>query len=83
MRAFIFRTFMQNTKIEVSKPGMLFISLIIGAIFLVWYANTRATEGFHTCTELKAATGRSSIPLGDNLYNPAMDRNHDKIACNG
>lgn len=64
---------------KASLLGLCFLLVLV--LLFVWYANVRATQTYSTCAEIKVYTGRAYIPRGDPLYNPALDRNHDGVAC--
>lgn len=72
-----------GSRITVHKRATLIILFVlVGAgLLLVWYANVKATEPFSNCTQLKAALGHGGIPRSSPYYNPALDRDHDGVAC--
>lgn len=75
---------MENgTRVTVNKKAALTILfLLVGAVLLfVWYANVRAVQPFSNCTQLKAALGHGGITRDSPYYNPALDRDHDNVAC--
>lgn len=72
---------MSDLKLTITKPGLILLSILMGLLVVFYVVNAKADVGFDNCTELKAAAHRSSIPKGDKLYNPAMDRDHDNVSC--
>lgn len=72
-----------STRVTVSKEGaaILFILLVVVVGGLVFFENVRASQPFKSCLQVYEATGRFAIPRGDHLYNPALDRDGNGIAC--
>lgn len=72
-------------KLFIDKKFILytagFVAFITVLLIGFWFINVQASKPYANCSELFRATGRKDIPLGDSLYNPAMDRNHNGVSC--
>lgn len=68
--------------IQIHKgAGLLMFGIAL--IVLCAWALFRSHPGsavFSSCSEAKSK-GYSSIPKNSRFYNPALDRDHDNIAC--
>lgn len=67
--------------LKITKRGFALMGIIIVLLILYFFVSVKAGEAYQNCTQILQATGRTHIARGDKLYNPAMDRNHNQIAC--
>lgn len=63
-----------TVSLDIHRKSLVIIGVIFALLILFLFINVKAGESYRTCDEIYAATGRKSIPKGDKLYNPAMDR---------
>lgn len=72
---------MNNTRITVSKKGLLVIGVIL-LLGVMFFAIKRgdAKPQPDSCTEAKSE-GLYNIPSTSPYYRPSLDRNHNQIAC--
>lgn len=72
-----------SVSVTVNKKGALVLLALIVIITAtsVYFVNVRASEPYHNCLQIYEATGKFAIPASSALYNPALDRNHNGIAC--
>lgn len=74
---------MSDLQITFHKRPALFVLIFAIAIimFVVFFVNVRAAQPYKSCLQIYEATGQFAIPRGNRLYNPALDRDNNGIAC--
>lgn len=72
---------MKDIHLTITRRTTFIFILVLFLLALFWIVNVKASPTYHTCRDLYRVTGRDNIPKGDSLYNAAMDRDKDNVAC--
>lgn len=68
--------------VQIHKGAGLTIMAVIVVVVCIWvlFRSHPGSAVFGSCAQARKA-GQSNIPKSSKFYNPALDRDHDNVAC--